>query len=146
MCIYASNSLLCVESVFFVSPITCLFASGCLLYTPDPLTGCFLCCVLERGKIFVRYFPNTHCVTMKFGFVSVNMRTLGITIFFVDSWSFITWYDWCMVWCAVSATRIIGSSYMRASIRNDMPRSLNTCSIMSEPAFFQQECNSSHHR
>ena len=131
-----------------MSPTACHFASGYLFYTPDPLTGCLLCYVLERGKIFLTYFPNTHCVTMKFGFVSVNMWTLRISNFFIDLWSVITWNGWCVVWCAVSATRIIGSFFLYESISSQWYATLFehmfnyewTCLL---PA---RQCNGSHHR
>lgn len=131
-----------------IVPYRIQFALGYLFYTPDPLTGCFLCCILERGKIYVRYFPITHCVTMKFGFVSVNMQTLRITNFFVDSWSVITWYGWCMVWCAVSATRIIRSFSLYESINSQWYATLFECLFNYEwtcliPA---RQCNSSYHR
>jgi hypothetical protein len=145
---YASNSLLYVGSLFFMSPVTCKFALECLFYTPDPLTGCFLCCVLERGKIFVRYFPNTFCVTMKFGFVSVNMQTLRITNFLVDSWSVITCYSWYVVWCAVSATRIIVSFFLYRSISSQWYATLFERLFNYEWTclFAARQCNSLHHR
>jgi len=145
---YAFNSLLCVGSIFFVSPVTCQFTSSCLFYMPDPLTGCFLCCVLERGNIFVRYFPNTHCVTMKFSFILVNVRTLRITKSFVDSWSVIAWYGWCMVWCAVSAARIIGSFLLYESINFQWYAALFEHLFNYEWTclFPARQCNSSHHR
>jgi len=131
-----------------LSPTACHFALGYLFYTPDPLTGCFLCCVLERGKIFIRYFPSTHCVTMKFGFILVNMRTLRITNSFVDSWSVITWYGLCMVCCAVSVTRIIGSFSLYEGISSQWYATLFEHLFNYELTclFSARQCNNSHHR